>query len=444
MNLLELKWSTVELLDPPETSFSEEGGKYAAIEFSAEQPGYLNHMLSRAMDLGRKVNAVENVGNFLKNALGEPLLKTIMPVSGNNGTYTIRSPYPLILQKAMADWDSNLNENIGVLSDESRRDLAWFILGALGFFAYRSKSIPSGMDIVSFPAFHAAMMEFSSLSAHQRGFSRDASPLLQRFDNFKNESKRIMEMAELERATHEKDAAELRARMHDAESGAQKAEMNFNHLRESFKKHLDFTTAKFEELALSANVRIETVRQDSEQKLLDHAKVTNERLNLRHVTQRWQDVKRRAKRVLWAAGIAIFVLFVSAAMTIVYWGHEILNFLTPLDLKTIYLNTTATGVLSMQIARVALLAIPLVSYFWLLKIAVRIFMRSLVIMDDADQRATIMDSYYALTGDGMTDERALPMMLWAIFRPLPGHGPDGIDPPDFTEAINAGLKIGGK
>lgn len=71
-------------------------------------------------------------------------------------------------------------------------------------------------------------------------------------------------------------------------------------------------------------------------------------------------------------------------------------------------------------------------------------MRSLVLMDDADQRATIMDSYYALTGDGMTDERALPMMLWAIFRPLPGHGPDGIEPPDFTEAINAGLKMGPK
>ncbi len=32
------------------------------------------------------------------------------------------------------------------------------------------------------------------------------------------------------------------------------------------------------------------------------------------------------------------------------------------------------------------------------------------------------------------------MLLWAIFRQVPGHGPDGIDPPDFTEVINAGMK----
>ncbi len=51
-----------------------------------------------------------------------------------------------------------------------------------------------------------------------------------------------------------------------------------------------------------------------------------------------------------------------------------------------------------------------------------------------------MESYTLLLRDGMDDERALPMLLWAIFRQVPGHGPDGIDPPDFTEVINAGMK----
>jgi hypothetical protein len=51
-----------------------------------------------------------------------------------------------------------------------------------------------------------------------------------------------------------------------------------------------------------------------------------------------------------------------------------------------------------------------------------------------------MESYTLLLRDGMEDQRALPMLLWAIFRQVPGHGSDGIDPPDFTEVINAGMK----
>ncbi|WP_181181392.1 hypothetical protein, partial [Mesorhizobium sp. B1-1-5] len=81
-------------------------------------------------------------------------------------------------------------------------------------------------------------------------------------------------------------------------------------------------------------------------------------------------------------------------------------------------------------------------YLWVLKAVMRFFMRSMLLMDDARQRETMLDTYILLTEKGKADERDRPLILWALFRQTPGHGPDGIEPPDFTEVINAGFNRG--
>lgn len=172
----------------------------------------------------------------------------------------------------------------------------------------------------------------------------------------------------------------------------------------------------------------------------NHEQTITERLNLQSVRQRWQNVRDRAKIAFYTSLTIVVVMALSAIGIAFAFAQSIIDFLTPLNVKTIMLQGTVGGAIGMQLARIAVITIPLVCYLWIMKIAVRILMRSLMLMDDADQRATIMESYYTLANDGKTDERALPMMLWALFRPVPGHGPDGVEPPDFTEAINAGLK----
>jgi len=62
----------------------------------------------------------------------------------------------------------------------------------------------------------------------------------------------------------------------------------------------------------------------------------------------------------------------------------------------------------------------------------------MVLMDDARQRHTTMDTYFHLieSNGATTEERGL--MLNALFRPLAGHGQDNVDPPNFIELMGKG------
>lgn len=93
-----------------------------------------------------------------------------------------------------------------------------------------------------------------------------------------------------------------------------------------------------------------------------------------------------------------------------------------------------------QFGRLIVFSVPVFVWLWMGRALMRYFMRSMLLMDDARQRQTMLDTYFLLSDEGKADERDRPLVLWALFRQTPGHGPDGIDPPDFTEVIRAGLE----
>ena len=78
---------------------------------------------------------------------------------------------------------------------------------------------------------------------------------------------------------------------------------------------------------------------------------------------------------------------------------------------------------------------PLGLYFWLVRIVVRFNMRSLLLMDDARQRATMMETYYRLIEKEAATKEERALVFQALMRPPPGHGPDTVEPPNFTEVI---------
>ncbi|MFC6448415.1 hypothetical protein, partial [Shinella zoogloeoides] len=98
--------------------------------------------------------------------------------------------------------------------------------------------------------------------------------------------------------------------------------------------------------------------------------------------------------------------------------------------------------LTHQFGRLIVFSVPVFVYLWTMRAVMRFFMRSMLLMDDARQRQTMLETYFMLTGSGRADERDRPLILWALFRQTPGHGSDGVEPPDFTEVINAGMKRG--
>lgn len=443
MELQEIKLAVFEILNPLMRTFGLEGAKAAAYEEAAQQSKLYSLLIARSGGLIES-DGVKTVQGVLYNVINSLFPNSFEVVEEDDGHFRIISPYPQLSQAGVEHVIHLFQSEAQRLSLDEQVELVGFTLGGITYLLFKSAPSVARIDVSHHAWLHMGMIEFAALRTQEETLAKSGSHIVDQYRRYNAEAQRAIETAEIERAAHEQIQQELRKKLIEVQASAEKIDNNFKHMSKLFKDHLDSTSSNLSELFSSSRENVNLARADAEQKLLDHSKTIADRLNLRLVTQRWNDVRKRAKRTLWASGGVIFLMFVLASTIIATQGHEILNFLMPFDLKTMYLNTTATGVLSMQIARMALVAVPIATYFWLLKIIVRIFMRSLVLMDDADQRATIMDSYYALTGDGMTDERALPMMLWAIFRPLPGHGPDGIEPPDFTEAINAGLKIGSK
>lgn len=81
---------------------------------------------------------------------------------------------------------------------------------------------------------------------------------------------------------------------------------------------------------------------------------------------------------------------------------------------------------------------PLVLYFWAIRLVVRFNGRSMLMMDDARQRETMMDTYVHLieTSNASANERAL--VLNALFRPSLSTAQENVEPPNFIELIGKG------
>ncbi|WP_075289164.1 hypothetical protein [Pararhizobium arenae] len=99
----------------------------------------------------------------------------------------------------------------------------------------------------------------------------------------------------------------------------------------------------------------------------------------------------------------------------------------------------ATLLAIIAVGRLFLITLPIVLYLWLIRLVVRFNQRSLMLLDDANQRHTMMDTYFHLIAEqaAVKEDRAL--ILNALFRPTPGQSGDSVDPPNFTELVDKAM-----
>ncbi|MCF1450168.1 hypothetical protein FS815_25605 [Agrobacterium vitis] len=126
------------------------------------------------------------------------------------------------------------------------------------------------------------------------------------------------------------------------------------------------------------------------------------------------------------------------------YGMEILQTILTVEQGAGAASPAASVVFSHQLSRMLIFSVPVIVYFMILRAPIRI----LNALDALDGRCSperkMLDTHFLLSEKGRADERDRPLILWALFRQTPGHGPDGIEPPDFTEVIKAGLDRGSK
>ncbi|OAE39736.1 hypothetical protein [Brucella intermedia] len=214
-------------------------------------------------------------------------------------------------------------------------------------------------------------------------------------------------------------------------------------LEQSHKDHeikVDNFLADFD----SKKIDFEGIKEDTINSIKNYERSVNEYLKTNILGEFWSN------RAWWAAFSLVGSIFVIAALValagfgVYFFAPQIKKLITLGDLSIVemfLLRENVSSMVSLQLTRAFLIAVPVVLYFWIMKLAIRFFMRSLLLMDDARQRNTIMQSYIQMVRDNAVDEKVLPIIMWALCRQVPGHGPDGIEPPDFSEVINAGLSF---
>lgn len=175
------------------------------------------------------------------------------------------------------------------------------------------------------------------------------------------------------------------------------------------------------------------------------AKVVEE-LKLKEARRLWSDRATRARREYIGSCIVLAVLLVLVPALAIWQSEAIFGFFRKIGeavLVDLPENASETAILISAVSRLVLVTMPVALYIWLIRIVVRFNMRSLLLIDDAEQRNTMLETYLHLVERDADVKADRPLILEALFRRTPGHGPETIEPPNLADVMRLGGKPNG-
>ncbi|MGF0521852.1 hypothetical protein ACQEDT_10115 [Agrobacterium pusense] len=217
----------------------------------------------------------------------------------------------------------------------------------------------------------------------------------------------------------------------------------------SMETHVADVTSKTEQLKTEiGNQEIGTQRsKELAESLLEQISKSDEHVKAFATAVR-EELKVDATKKLWnrratGSSISFWLSAVVIAFGIFYppywvFKHvdEVILFLRHIGdaaVQGLPTDATAAQLTAATISRLVIITAPLAMYFWAIKLIVRFNTRSMVLMDDARQRQTTMDTYFHLVENDKATPEERGLMLNALFKPLPGQGQDNVEPPSFTD-----------
>lgn len=165
----------------------------------------------------------------------------------------------------------------------------------------------------------------------------------------------------------------------------------------------------------------------------------------------WGERERQSRIALIASSVAIFLMIASPIGLAICFTPEVLHYLAQIVAASALPTTDAAGqplptpsdaqVTIAAISRLVIVTVPIFLYIWAIRLVVRFNSRSLMLLDDARLRLTMLDTFFHLIEKegAVKEDRAL--VLNALFRPAPGHG-DNVEPPNFTELVTKAMGTG--
>ncbi|PBC09178.1 DUF6161 domain-containing protein [Mesorhizobium sp. WSM3859] len=171
-----------------------------------------------------------------------------------------------------------------------------------------------------------------------------------------------------------------------------------------------------------------------------------ERLKLREATKLWGDTGRSAALAFYISGAILLLMLIAVPSGAFWFRAGILEFLKNIEATMIAGAPTNNDVAATVAAlgRLVLITSPLGFVIWLIRLVVRYNTRSLLLMDDARQRVTMLNTYLFLIERDAAVKQDRGAILEALFRRAPGHGGDTVDAPHFTELLRYGQETAPK
>lgn len=385
-------------------------------------------------------NNVPDSNNFvvlmesLRDAIQAELEKCIVP-GGVQATWL-----PMISESVVRQWASELDSKKEVPNDRAR---AQIVLAATAAFCFELRE----MWIV-----YTQLRTWSSVMS-----SMELSNEFQSYAFWKTIETRKTENVDIfgTRETLESFVAEQTKRIDQAliEQGSQTLEMQ-NLLKAAHNDTNQMLSHTATSLAATGDVlqAMRTRCDESEAKLntllksvgtaegqvTAFAASVREELKIDTTKKLWRDRAFWSAISFWVSAGVIAAAILAPPSWAIYHIETVFGFLKRVgDAATqgLPVDATTAQLTAATISRLVVITAPLALYFWAVKLLIRFNTRSMMLMDDARQRHTTLDTYFHLIerSGATTEERGL--MLNALFRPLPGQGQDSVEPPNFMELV---------
>lgn len=246
----------------------------------------------------------------------------------------------------------------------------------------------------------------------------------------------------------QESAIELKGLLNSLTETYQTTENQYKKLSTNFETKIAEVNSKIEVTKTNISDVFDKQKNDLTDKFKNLKSELKESLALEEARTLWETKKNTHKKSYILIGILISIILIGLPALVICYIEELAtkvaslsNVFSQQHVPTGQENSAWIFALSNQITRLLIIGLPITAYIWATRILVRIFLANKVLMDDAYERKTMLDTYLYLVGQGNANTEDRPLILNALFRSSPGQAPD-IEPPNLSDVVNLKRKDG--
>lgn len=181
-----------------------------------------------------------------------------------------------------------------------------------------------------------------------------------------------------------------------------------------------------------------------EGKIEDAYQTLISQVGLRETDNLWIAEAANARRDYYLSLGVVLLCLVGLPIVAFLCSSSIIAYLASIEAAALAFANEGQNVAAAAVAvgRLILIGVPVAFLVWAIKIGVRFNVRSMLLMDDAKQRVAMLNTFLFMMKNGTATIQDRGALLEALFRRVPGHGPETVEPPNLTDLMKYGQEMG--